>query len=491
METDANGKYTQPLISDDKYEASHAFELIDPNNKKYYTDKNYEGIITDGVISLSCADTATAGGTVTVTATLNKKQSVPVSFDYAAAGGSIGASGSGTVTWAAGETGEKTFTVNVAAKGDDLWEGKRAFVINVSNVRNAVLSGNAVAWSKTVTVEAHDDNSMDRWVNIGTIVMPENKGMENGTSLEKCKHNEPKTVYFSYSIADQVKTMTTGSPVRLKMNLSGAVPETKRFTYTPTAYTSSLIDTIDFYSKVTGVFELTNPNSADKKLTRTVDFLTNESSAVLELTAAEVNDLIYQNSTDISASVRYHATVSLKNIDNVNIIQAGSTFGSAYRDYLIYTFLQSARISTVQVQSMPLAKVTDISVPSGTYYSGQTVPVTVTLDQYAIATENAKLMVNNVECPMLETPGTVSKKFTFAYTVKTVDTGAVNVQSISNLDGMDPGFELTAESFDVDDNVKLVSAVKRASLDMANAKYGISDDGTEKTAQRRRQHLCM
>ena len=41
---------------------------------------------------------------------------------------------------------------------------------------------------------------------------------------------------------------------------------------------------------------------------------------------------------------------------------------------------------------MPLAKVTDISVPSGTYYSGQTVPVTVTLDQYAIATENAKLM---------------------------------------------------------------------------------------------------
>lgn len=117
---------------------------------------------------------------------------------------------------------------------------------------------------------------------------------------------------------------------------------------------------------------------------------------------------------------------------------------------------------------------TDISVPAGTYYSGQVVPITVTLDHYATATDGAKLIVNNVECPMLDVSGTVSKQFTFGYTVKSEDTGTINVQSI-NMDGMDPGFELTPKSFGVDENVKLVSTVKQNSLDLANVKYGISD----------------
>ena len=75
---------------------------------------------------------------------------------------------------------------------------------------------------------------------------------------------------------------------------------------------------------------------------------------------------------------------------------------------------------------------------------------------------------------MLDVSGTVSKQFTFGYTVKSEDTGTINVQSI-NMDGMDPGFELTPKSFGVDENVKLVSTVKQNSLDLANVKYGISD----------------
>ncbi|MBR2086877.1 MAG: Ig-like domain-containing protein, partial [Oscillospiraceae bacterium] len=140
------------------------------------------------------------------------------------------------------------------------------------------------------------------------------------------------------------------------------------------------------------------------------------------------------------------------------------------------TYLKSPSITDVQVQAMPFAKVTDTTLPAGTYYSGQTVPITVTLDHYATATDGAKLMVNNVECPMLDAPGTVSKQFTFAYTVKAVDTGAVNVSGITGLDGMDPGFELTPKSFGIDEGVKLVSTVKQESLDMANVKYGISDE---------------
>ena len=129
---DADGNYTAPLISDSTYNGSYNFKLNDPANKTYYTDSNYEGIVTDGVISLSCADTATAGGRVTVTATLNKAQKVPVSFDWSAAGAAISEAQSGSVAWEAGETGEKTFEITVTKPEGEYWYGDRAFVINTN-----------------------------------------------------------------------------------------------------------------------------------------------------------------------------------------------------------------------------------------------------------------------------------------------------------------------------------------------------------------------
>ncbi|MBR2087028.1 MAG: hypothetical protein IJ906_07830, partial [Oscillospiraceae bacterium] len=255
---DEDGKYTAPYISGAEYEASHSFTLLDPENKTYYTDSTTEGIVSDGVISLSCADTATAGDTVTVTATLNKAQSLPVSFDYAASAGSIVASGSGTVTWAAGETGEKTFTVDVAAKGDDLWEGKRAFVINVSNLKNAVLSDQSTAWSKTVTVEAHDDEQMDRWVTIGTLPAGTTQG---GNYQDKADHGITKNVYLSYSSTQTIETMSPGCRVKLVMNLSGAVPGNQSFSGNSNAHGKVNVN----YTGATAVFDLTNPDDTSKK----------------------------------------------------------------------------------------------------------------------------------------------------------------------------------------------------------------------------------
>ncbi|MCR5123112.1 MAG: hypothetical protein K6B74_11905 [Ruminococcus sp.] len=105
-----NGEYTAHYISGSEYEASHTFTLADPANNTYFTDSRYDGVQTDGVITLSCADTAVEGNTVTVTASLEKALELPVSFDWSVGGGAFSfANSGGTVSIPAGDT-QATFT---------------------------------------------------------------------------------------------------------------------------------------------------------------------------------------------------------------------------------------------------------------------------------------------------------------------------------------------------------------------------------------------
>ena len=126
--------------------------------------------------------------------------------------------------------------------------------------------------------------------------------------------------------------------------------------------------------------------------------------------------------------------------------------------------------------------ITGVSVPAGTYYSGQVVPVTLTLSSPAVLADGTTLSVNGVECPLLNNAGTESKQFTFGYTVRGIDTGAVNVTALNgtllNKYGEEVTLEanLTETSFGVDQGVRLVSThVKDSSLDLENVKYGIDD----------------
>ncbi len=464
---DAEGNFTAPYISGADYDASHSFKLIDPENKTYFTDSNTEGIVLDGVITLSCADTAAAGGTVTVTATLNKAQSLPVSFDYAAAGGSIGASGSGTVTWEPGETGEKTFTVNVAAKGDDLWEGKRGFVINVSNVKNAVLPDSALTWSKTVSVSANDKSSMNLWTKVGEII-PDSKVAKQGVKKGASKTKGIATYYYQFE--QKVNWMPTGLPTRFIIDYSGDVSQVS-------VHTSEISS--GSATSNSSYIELALPDSKSGdpsgETSKRVDLTFNDdkTSAMMEVASADADFTTYMLNGETWLRARLDGKYKFTFSGSVGQ-QGGRVIdfvAGEYDDKIIYP-----TISKVTVEAIQLAKVTDVTVPAGTYYSGQTVPVTVTFDNYCTAREAAKLLVNNVECPILESDGTISKKFTFGYTVKDVDTGSINVTGIQNMDGFDTGTNFPQKSFGTDQSVKLISAVKQASLDIANAKYGISDE---------------
>ena len=424
VDVDEDGKYTAPMIDGDTYTKNYSFTLTDLTNNIYYTDSQYEGLGLDGVVTLSCADTATAGGTVTVTATLDKAQSVPVSFDYAAAGGGIGATGNGTVTWAAGESGDKTFDVTVDAKGNENWQGSRAFVINAGNIKNATFADNKTVWSKTVTVEASDTGKI-------MISYPWIERTVDGSTFTRKGSGTEVNVY---AIFDDLN----GGGLQLTFNYYLATKNTSNVEYN--SYVRYIISD--------GVYDDVHNSGRFIRSTKTEGTYTD--------TVTVYGPITGKNTINLGFRCMGHGAASKSTLNSV----------------------------TIKVRS-PQTKATieSVSVPAGTYYSGQVVPVTITLNQYAVMSDTNKLTVNGVDCPLLDASGTESKKFTFGYTVKDVDTGSLNVTGLTGTIynasdkavTIDGSFPQTTFDTNTDVKVTLVSDVKGNSLDLTNIRYGIDD----------------
>lgn len=419
---DSSGKFSAPYLSNSEYNSSFSFQLADPENNTFYTDSQYCGIKTDGIISLSCADTATANSKVTVKATLNKAQAFPVSFDYAAAGGGIGASGNGTVVWNAGETGEKTFEITIGKKGtgnDDYWRGKRAVTVRVGNVKGALLDGSKTAWNKTIKIAASDGEKIREsyvWINKGTF---------NGSDFS-INHPYPQGTYY-----------------RKGINFDG----------------DEVRATVNWYAW-------------------------SESYTTILLYAFGDDGNPCRNGTQITKTSK---TGTYTNTFTARINPGQQNFNIAFDNYKMQTDTNYSKMNSVKIEiKKPPTKtvIQSVTVPSGKYYSGQIVPVTIHMSNYAIPTAGTKLIVNNTECPLLDEVGIESKTLTFAYTVKDVDTGAINVTGVKdngklknygNLDvTIDGSFPQT--SFGVKDGITIESSIKQNSIDLSNVKYGISDD---------------
>ncbi|MFH1253067.1 MAG: Calx-beta domain-containing protein [Candidatus Uhrbacteria bacterium] len=118
----------------------------------------------DASPSLAIADNSVAedGGSVTVTVTMTGVSSQTVSVDYStsnntAVAGSDYTNKSGTLTWTAGQTGDKTFTVSITE--DALDEENETFVISLSNVSNGTISDS----SATITINDNDNAPTVAW----------------------------------------------------------------------------------------------------------------------------------------------------------------------------------------------------------------------------------------------------------------------------------------------------------------------------------------
>ncbi|MGX8719474.1 MAG: S-layer homology domain-containing protein [Eubacteriales bacterium] len=429
---DADGKYTAPMIDGSTYDASHSFQLIDPDNKTWYTTSS---VIDPAVVTLTCAETAGVNSTFTVTATLDAVPSVPVSFDWQAVSGVLNLSNaSGTVTWEANDTElEKTFAVRLGGK-PSVWVGTQCFVINAGNLKNATFADGATAWSQTVSVSANDGSA----------------------------------------VADQYPQQTT--------NFTGVSSylETTNYSTNETGYTQNVTVTLPTTGKFRATISYTLYKTSD------FDYLVVVSPDVDLNNSANAKEVVF-GGYNISSSkyARFDAVETITRDSFPSNKPLSSLMNSSGQvKFLTYTRDYKERLGGVAV-SVPVIPTSDqvmsVSVPKGTYYSGQVVPVTVTMKEYAIIQEGATLKVNNVDCPLLNAAKTEAKTFTFGYTVKDTDTGTINVTALNatfkNSDGntlnIDGNFPVT--SFGAEQEVILTSDVKLSGLDWENVEYGIDD----------------
>ena len=249
-EVDAtNGTYTAPYISGSTYNSNYEFTLNDPDNTTWYT----ESTIHDGVITLTCDDTAELNSTVTVTATLNKVQSVPVSFDWSASSDVITLTGttSGTMTWKANDTQlKKSFTVTIGDKSSH-WVGSQCMVINASNLKNAEFgAGNGTyvtetCWSKIYQFSANESDAvLDEYPAVVTEYP--------SSSLTRIERKVGWTYYYFY----YVKTSEIPSTDRFTVTVSSNetityiyLASTKTYTTIDAVFNSDLVTSSDDYAE--------------------------------------------------------------------------------------------------------------------------------------------------------------------------------------------------------------------------------------------------
>ena len=138
----------------------------------------------------------------------------------------------------------------------------------------------------------------------------------------------------------------------------------------------------------------------------------------------------------------------------------------------------------------------EISVPRGTYYSGEYVPITVNFGAdkydrvYVKADENTKLVVNGTECELLDKPGIYGSLLTFLYKVKDVDAVDITVESLTGLKNRNDepvslvdsdSVKLTDgkinKTFGANEGVVIASGNLHNGIDWDNVKCGVDESG--------------
>lgn len=156
---DSSGSYTAPYISGKNYEENHSFEKISELwNKTWYSTEEYDGVRA-GVVNFKF-DNGDIYTSRIITVRLNEPQPVPVSFDWKLIPGDLDISGSGTVTWEAGDISDKRITIPLSSYGNQ-WFGNRGFVFTATSRQNAVFENGKTRFDKVLWAYTGSDPEVD------------------------------------------------------------------------------------------------------------------------------------------------------------------------------------------------------------------------------------------------------------------------------------------------------------------------------------------
>ena len=358
------------------------------------------------------AVTVDQGKEAAFTFTLSKALPYAVSFDYrtldgAAIAGKHYEAASGTVTFEAGET-SKTITVKTksvsAHKGEtvssdvyatDRWEGTRPFFVQCYNPKNVLFDGDKNSLTLQANINGNYDYDMyylnGNLIHISTKYNAVAKdqdgwGFRQGVGIAP-KVNFQSGNALSYTVAFQYNGVDLREYIR-----EGLV------THFYSSVTNTVLSSISgkIYLAVPGTSSL---NSGDTNVI-------SESSQIENSTMKLKYDIQANKSKFLNAS-------SLSFGYNSGV---GSTTDFWNEGHFLYE-------KTLSVKS--------VTAPSGTYYPGDVVPITVTYNEPIWKGEETYITISGQKIYSAASDGTASYQHTFLYTVPNNPTAQITIEGLS------------------------------------------------------------
>ena len=312
---------------------------------------------------------------VTVRVNLITKQNVPVTFRYEALSGSASAGGSGTVTIPAGETSAQ-FQVTYYGSNEKR-NGKRLFYISCSDISNALFSsGEYGGRHVTLSIAVKKQDVFQYTHTIGASI--------------SCEFNQ------AYDKNGYIDGLVSGMKGRCYLSYGMIAP-----------YLNRCEDKI-VTSEFDGCFHVTCMDVGTNGVKNYAKFSGN--------VRVSKDDLPSGRNPYISPKWKIDESVDIK-------------FGTPRPRSRISYGGPVCRVSIQEIhEKIALSRLT---IPSGTFYSGQLIPITAAFDDYINIDNTIHLKMADGKVLTPEESGTVGNSCTFLYRVPEVPSG--NIPDITEL----------------------------------------------------------
>ncbi len=403
------------------------------------------------------------GESVTFTLSLSADPSVPVSIDYRTINGdyALKTPVSGTITWAVGDSAEKTVTVTLPDERCDHL-GERFFVVLFDNVKNGVCLGSKgtetgfmeyfipvapkeedkIVFGGYYTLTAsHEFYTEDK------VIVPE----DYAHAVFGTQNYTPDAVSFGFGEENtfQMPENLRGHNFMVAVQLTperGTLSQSKYGYLTNSKFDRRYLPKVDSTLRVDGkdvltfgiemipgggsTFEAFFAEGQCRSSNERKVYYDENSSIVLQKTYDELKDSVISVGGSIlpDGFPPFFGDFLVGAIEPPTITIGGAGTATARLD--------------IRENSKEM-KVTGISIPSGKFYPNEYVPVTVTFDNYVAPwsskTETLTLTINGVPCKAMLEEGSQQywltcergRNVTFLYQVKDIDSGTIRIGEIS------------------------------------------------------------
>ncbi len=400
---------------------------IETSGIQMYVDNHIaswpSGISHEARVSVSSSDGVNF--TATLTGAL---ESQTVSFDWNAVSGSQPASGSGTVNLTADASGSATGTFSIT-RGAVSTEGVSpvrstadlVYYINLSNIKNALFTQNGIAKSNM---------SMELTTNGTLSFMQSGSFTVSGTLTAYSEEAETEEGFGTiYGNRDYTHTFTQAQKTAIAWGQVNQV-EIQQTTHSDVSES--------------GLEVLTSPNSGLYKF-------------YLVHFQAQTDGFVWSGGTygKLNPISSYESSygggpfqIEPDKIGDTIVFSGANQYQTSSHgpddDWAIGfegPYTEDLAVSAVFSDTRTMGA-TAYSVPTGTYYPGQVVPVTVTFGE-PVQTTGAAAVINGSTVNAAGDNGGSSNVLTFPYTVKESDSSGLFLTKVSATDGINAATETT------------------------------------------------